>query len=313
MLSPQRRRSAFTLIELLVVIAIIAVLIGLLLPAVQKVRQAAARLKCQNNLKQIGLALHNYHDSNNGFPPGWKTVSPNTGGYWGWSVWILPYVEQGNLYNQLSPDTRTVQAVMQSQPALLQTPLSVYMCPSDTISQLNTNRQFSVMVSGQKIAVGISNYPGSGGNDGDTGLFQGNTQIKIDKIVDGTSNTIAVGERKSNDNAFAALWLGFSEASGETVNGVGGAQGCVRGYTYYRMPDGVTNTGVTWPDLAFSSNHGSFANFVLCDGSVRSITYSINWSDANTKKTLSDGTPNPALGVFNRLGDRADGLPVSNY
>ena len=102
-------------------------------------------MKCTNNLKQIGLALHNYHDTNNGFPAGWKTTGSNSTGYWGWGVWVLPYLEQQNLYNQLSPTTRTLQAVFQAQPALLQTPLTVYMCPSDTVSPLNDNRPFAVI------------------------------------------------------------------------------------------------------------------------------------------------------------------------
>jgi prepilin-type N-terminal cleavage/methylation domain-containing protein/prepilin-type processing-associated H-X9-DG protein len=315
-MSSPRRRPAFTLIELLVVIAIIAILIGLLLPAVQKVREAAARAKCQNNLKQLGLGLHNYHSAYGKFPAGWTTKLAGANltadqGYWGWSVELLPYVEQQNLYNRLNPTVRSMRAVFQNDPAALQTPLSVFMCPSDTVSPLNDNRKFSLMGPlpspfTSPIAIAISNYPGNGGNNGDTGLFQQDTQIRVGDINDGTSNTLAVGERKSKDQAYGALWAGQSAQTGETAQGPGGSQGSVRGYTYYRMPDGVTNTGVTWPDLAFSSNHTNGANFAFCDGSVRYIAYGISWTDPNTSDKSKYGT-------FNKLGDRADGQPTGDF
>ena len=153
MISQSRR--AFTLIELLVVIAIIGVLVGLLLPAVQSVREAGQRAQCINNLKQIGLALHNYHDSQDVFPSGYidgdtppaNTPDMDMGPGWCWAFFLLPYLEQGNLYNQIQsdlkfntpftpPDSTGMQSLLSPNTmALCQTPLKVYQCPSDPYQQ----------------------------------------------------------------------------------------------------------------------------------------------------------------------------------
>src|SRR6202163_3715244 len=135
-----RSHRAFTLIELLVVIAIIAVLIGLLLPAVQKVREAAARAKCTNNLKQIGLALHSYHDARGQFPPGYvdgntnpaSTPDNDVGPGWGWASFLLPFLEQGKAYTHIN---FTEGGGIGVNAQISQTSLAVFQCPSDPYQQ----------------------------------------------------------------------------------------------------------------------------------------------------------------------------------
>jgi prepilin-type N-terminal cleavage/methylation domain-containing protein/prepilin-type processing-associated H-X9-DG protein len=231
MASSQRR--AFTLIELLVVIAIIGILIALLLPAVQKIREAAARMQCTNNLKQIGLAVHNYHDSFNFVPPGYidgnanptSTPDNDVGPGWGWAALLLPYVEQQNLFNQINLKQGIVVG---SNAAAAQTPLKIYQCPSDPYQQ--NFPVYDSTFSTPFATVAHSNYVGcngweecfnnaggagqGGGNDGLTGglgqsgdgLFYRNSRYRLTDVTDGLSNTIIIGERSGNHSP--STWTG---------------------------------------------------------------------------------------------------------
>lgn len=219
-------RRGFTLIELLVVIAIIAVLIALLLPAVQQAREAARRTQCKSNLKQIGLALHNYHDANRVFPPGYvdRNGDPNStpdndlGPGWGWATFLLPYLDQGNVYNQINFN----QGVgVGANAQVSQVALTVFQCPSDGLQQAFSvyDSSFATPIT----TVAHSNYMGcngweecfngAGGNpqagagaDGlsgnfgqaGVGIFFRNSRNSTSNFTDGLSNTIVVGERSSN-------------------------------------------------------------------------------------------------------------------
>jgi prepilin-type N-terminal cleavage/methylation domain-containing protein/prepilin-type processing-associated H-X9-DG protein len=327
MRSAMRSRRAFTLIELLVVIAIIAVLIGLLLPAIQKVREAANRTKCTNNLKQIGLGMHNYHSTYNKFPWGWNgSEFPNTATAtmtdkpWAWGTYLLPFIEQDNLYRRLNPAVNSLQSVFQNDLAALQISIPTYVCPSDTIQGgLNMNRPFKYMVTGQTVFVAQSNYVCAHGNAGGTGVFQGAAVIanpvgltppiahSIPEITDGTSNTFLVGERCSRlirpphaptGGQYAAVWCGF-----DSYDHPGPAdKDAVLFHTYWRMQDGSdgADTFGDFPDTCAASNHPGGCNFCLADGSVRFVSESISWTDG----TVSDMTK---WGSYNKAGAMADG------
>ena len=209
------RRSAFTLIELLVVIAIISVLIGLLLPAVQKAREAANRIRCANNLKQLGLALHNYHDVSNGFPPSLDNRF-NVHWHWSWLAQTMPYIEQDNLYRlgdtwahntsmpvtfrgtpgyaHWSPWGGYIWGMTQpDQNPALQQQVNLWICPSDSGPRVV---KFT-LPNGQPLVMAMTHYLGVNGQDfiQQDGIFRSNVQTRLTDVTDGTSNTVLVAER----------------------------------------------------------------------------------------------------------------------
>jgi prepilin-type N-terminal cleavage/methylation domain-containing protein len=210
---PLRRRTAFTLIELLVVIAIIGVLIALLLPAVQKVREAANQAKCANNLKQLALAAHHQHDSKGMFPNGLHTVDTDGGLYANgtcWEVELLPYVEQDNLKNRWDYDDfrNNVAGDLSASTAQV---LQVLLCPSDALSELvvYVSAEFYPQYAYAKGFYGMSSYGGNAGKrsfplnyDTRDGIFYQDSGVRLADVTDGASNTFLFGERSHADPVF---------------------------------------------------------------------------------------------------------------
>jgi prepilin-type N-terminal cleavage/methylation domain-containing protein/prepilin-type processing-associated H-X9-DG protein len=298
MLHRVRERKGFTLIELLVVIAIIAILISLLLPAVQKVRAAAARTQCANNLKQIGLAMHMYQDTYKKLPAGWVTHQggpyPNPG--WSWSLLILPYIEQSNLYTTVNADIITPGAppAATANNNLLQTPITTYFCPADNGVTINSN--FG--------NYGKNNYvcnrwvlgPDSNSNP---------TSMTIQTIVDGSSNTLLVGERDITWNVAGTSMIRHNNSSASFEGRAG--------YGLSPAPAAGAGPWTTGSDqrLAFSSQHPAGCHFLFCDGSVHFIPNSVS-ADPNDDwtnfPTLGTGWQNYTLQL---LEVPNDGLPVN--
>jgi prepilin-type N-terminal cleavage/methylation domain-containing protein/prepilin-type processing-associated H-X9-DG protein len=290
-------RRAFTLIELLVVIAIIAILIGLLLPAVQKVRDAAGRMSCSNNLKQVGIALQSFHDAQKVFPPGYTSgfdaAGNDTGPGWGWAAYLLPHMEQSNLFQQITfalPIEHPANAGPRVQI------VKSYLCPADIPAQtLNAGpRTATGQMTSVICAIPPANYigvygTGEPGVDGDGIFFRGST-IRIGDITDGTSSTLMVGERS------------FRYSESTWVGAVTGAnQGATPNSPLPPIPENASNlclghTAEMWygavPPVEinhFSSNHTQGVNFVFADGHVRFLTSSTDYSTLKALSTRAGG------------------------
>jgi prepilin-type N-terminal cleavage/methylation domain-containing protein len=284
-LSGRTFRVGFTLIELLVVIAVIAILIALLLPAVQAAREQARLTQCRNNLKQIGLALHNYYDRMRCFPPAYVSATDASGNDvgrgWAWGSFLLTDIEQGNLLRKFSYSREV------SDPTNLTgvtTFLPSYACPSDKLFETYA---ISVDPNGNPlpnpVTVAHANYVGVNGNNGVTGnqatndgAFLENRAMRIADITDGLSNTFFVSERCSNMSN--TTWTGAVTGTGTADNrdpspsAVEASAALVLGHCGPHAPN---NPDVTDAD-ALASMHPMGVNFLLGDGSVQYISSSID-------------------------------------
>ncbi|MGY8767061.1 MAG: DUF1559 domain-containing protein [Pirellulales bacterium] len=292
-----KKRTGFTLVELLVVIAIIGILIALLLPAVQQAREAARRMSCTNNMKQLGLASHNYHDTFGSFPSGYiATTSDNKTPFahgepgWGWGALILPYMEQGNASNSLIhfnlpiADSANLAARQYYVPG--------YSCPSDNAPEIfelaAESHSHGTGTGSGPTKIPTANYVGVFGTieldtcentpigqicKGD-GVMHHNSRIRFADITDGTSHTMMVGERTS-DFGFST-WVGSVAEGEEAIARILGVADHSPNDDHGHLDD-------------FSSRHPGGANFLYCDGSVHFIPEVIDLINYRALATRSNG------------------------
>lgn len=289
-----RANRGFTLTELLVVLGITVVLVTQVSAALQQSREVARREQCKNNLKHLGLAMHNYHDTFNTFPPGWvghyRDADSDPG--YGWPVMILPFVEQAALYNLINFSRMPAEPTPEFKHLL-----PIFRCPADTMLKVNPWRK----------GFGTCNYSGNFGSvavprlapgpladcwpggietpEKTNGIFSWNSKIGIRMITDGTSNTFMMGER--GVKSAGGIWPGITSNKNETDL----VTDCSAG--------NEINSGIA----AFSSGHGKGINMLMCDGAVRFI-------DDGIPSHAGEG---PAMGLFQKLGERNDGNPVQGF
>ena len=336
-----RKRRAFTLVELLVVIAIIGILIALLLPAVQAAREAARRSQCTNNLKQIGLAMHNYHDTFKSFPSGYVKSPPahipgNEGviagnhSSWGWGTFILPYLEQQPLHDQLTPEQITFSAALTfggpfDRTAIMKAPVNGFQCPSDKspgINNRNPLRNSNNAWQWQHYSA-TSNYIGNNtarrwhtggrlcGTDvgvlgqwtvtpfsgAPTGMFWRDSAVKFRDVMDGTSNTICISER---------VWRlagGYCNAGNVFGTGNWNEQLTIR----FNLGSGDVPINGADCIYGYSSLHPGGINTLLCDGSVHFISETIEHTEYYTSGVIAVDS------LFDYLLSRDDKQTVGGF
>lgn len=289
--------KGFTLIELLVVIAIIAILVALLLPAVQQAREAARRSSCKNNLKQLGLALHNYHDTYSVLPPGSLSRS-----HLAWSCFLLPQVEQGPLYDQISaagafdanqgnntPSWDAIAEMTTSGEQLATKVIPAFLCPSDTGKE--TNERLKATISGTNYQFGKNNYMGAytayynpsnptatNGNGGSDrfATFYADSSTKFRDVIDGLSSTLFLIERKESKGSgpAASLWVGYHSHPGSAIGtSIEEFQVQIRIDRSSNDTDYIIN-GTS--NYNASSNHRGGAQALMGDGAVRFLSENID-------------------------------------
>jgi prepilin-type N-terminal cleavage/methylation domain-containing protein/prepilin-type processing-associated H-X9-DG protein len=293
------KRVGFTLIELLVVIAIIAVLIGLLLPAVQKVREAAARTSCLNNLKQWGLAAHNYHGAFGQFPPGINKGAPETTRRYNWIIGLMPFVEEDAVQRRWNFDPNNFNANLLAPDGTVggpNAPIGLYFkimtCPSDTlpyppVDATQRPPQWWALTSYCGSA-GTVSYPN--GSQTRDGIFAYNVPgIRVADVTDGTSSTFLFGERNhldpiydndpdiiaSNDQLYYWGWAYYSSNSGDVLLGTNVPLNFMLPGNFSSLPLSQKSILVSQRRSNFGSGHTGGANFTLADGSVRFVSQTI--------------------------------------
>ena len=312
-MSIARSPRGFTLVELLVVIAIIGVLIALLLPAVQQAREAARRLQCRNNIKQLGLALHNYHDTFLVFPSGNLTTDTQypprsandpEGTMAPWTVLVLPYLEQDNLHNQFDFESPFTSHISQTTPnaTIQRTPNKAFQCPS---FPRNGNEELKNNYFGVMGGVDVNNTPPRWELSGsvnyrvfDNGVLFQNSKISFRDITDGTTNTFMIGESVDQKTAYGSgspTHHGWAQGA-RTHNGSNGYLNNVAA-TENPINRAADLLAAGWHDHAvwqstFGSQHPGGAQFLYADGSVPWVSETMN------------------LPIYQQCGVRNDGAPL---